>query len=377
MDINNKILKEGLTFDDILLLPGYTDFKRRDVDLATILHKKVVLKLPVVSSPMDTVTEEKMALEMAKAGGLGVLHRNLSVEVQAEMVRNIKKTPVESRETASIDTQGRYLVAAAVGIGEDFEERMKALVAVDIDVVVIDSGHGNTKFMVDGVGFIKKNYPDTVVMAGNVATGEGAKTLIKAGADILRIGMGPGAICTTRVVTGMGVPQITAIMEAVEAAKGTHVAVVADGGIKQIGDMAKALGVGANAVMLGSLLARYEESPGEIVERNGKKYKSYRGMGSIAAMKKGGAERYGQSRNTAEKKLIAEGVESLVELKGKVEDFLYQIAGGLRSSFYYIGAKDMKSFQEQAKFVKISNAGLIESHPHDINITNTGGNYFV
>ena len=262
-------------------------------------------------------------------------------------------------------------------MGDDFEDRVKALSTTGVDVVVIDSGHGNTKYQIDGIAFIKKNYPKMVVMAGNIATGEGAKTLVKAGADILRVGMGPGAICTTRIVTGMGVPQITAILEAVEAVKGTHVTVIADGGIKQIGDMAKALGVGAHAVMLGSLLARYEESPGEIIERDGKKYTTYRGMGSIAAMKKGGAERYGQSKNTEEKKLVAEGVESLVELKGKVEDFLYQISGGLRSSLYYVGAKDMPTFAKKAKFIKISNAGLIESHPHSINITNTGGNYFV
>lgn len=363
MDATSKVIGEGLTFDDLLLLPGHTNFKRKDVDLTTQLHPKLTLTLPVISSPMDTVTEEKMAIEIATAGGLGIIHRNLTVEKEAAMVTQVK--------------QQKLMVGAAVGTGEDFEDRVRALAAANVDVIVIDSGHGNTKYQIDGIKHIKKNFPKIPVMAGNIATYEGAKNLIKAGADILRVGMGPGAICTTRVISGMGVPQITAIMEAVRATKGTKVTVIADGGIKQIGDMAKALAMGAHAVMLGSLLARYEESPGEIVTVNGKKYTQYRGMGSIAAMKKGGAERYGQSKDTEAKKLIAEGVESLVELNGKASDFLYQISGGLRTSLYYIGAQDLKTFAKKAKFIKISNAGLKESHPHSINITNTGGNYFL
>lgn len=229
--------------------------------------------------------------------------------------------------------------------------------------------------MADAVSYIKKTYPRAVIMAGNIATREGAQALVKAGADILRIGMGPGSICTTRIVTGMGVPQLTAIIEAVKAVQKTNVTIVADGGIKQIGDMAKALAFGAHAVMLGSLLARFDESPGETVTVHGKKFKQYRGMGSVSAMKKGGAERYGQSKTTEEKKLIPEGVEGLVDYKGPVEDYLYQVAGSLKSSLYYIGAKNLSEFFEKSQFIKISNAGLRESHPHSIVVSETGSNY--
>lgn len=358
------IVTEGLTFDDVLLLPGYTDVKRQDVDLTTRLHPTITLKLPVISSPMDTVTESAMAVALAKAGGLGIIHRNLSIGIQVQMVENVKK--------------GHLLVGAAVGVGSDLEERVRALVAARADVLVVDSGHGYTKFVIEVTQFIKKKYPRVVRMAGNVATFEGAKALIAAGADILRVGMGPGSICTTRIVTGMGVPQLTAIAEAtraVKAVKARQVTIVADGGIRQVGDMAKALAAGASAVMLGSLLAGFDESPGEIVEINGKKYKQYRGMGSIAAMQKGSAERYGQSRETTERKLIAEGVEGLVPYKGAVNDYLEQVAGSLRSSFYYIGGKTLGDFQKKARFIRITPASMAESHPHSITITDPGKNY--
>lgn len=359
--MDNKIIMEGITFDDVLLLPGYTDFKRAEVDLTTKLHESIVLTLPVVSSPMDTVTEEAMARALAVAGGLGIIHRNLSVADQAQMVANVRKD--------------NLLVGAAVGVGADFEDRVKALVNAGTTLLVVDSGHGNTKFVIDGVTHIKSVYPQMVVMAGNVATEDGAKRLIAAGADILRVGMGPGSICTTRIISGMGVPQITAVAEAVKATHGTRVTVVADGGIRQIGDMAKAFGMGAHAVMLGSLLAGYDESPGEMVTVTNEKYKQYRGMGSVAAMQKGSAERYGQSKETEQKKLIAEGVEGLVKYKGKVGDYFDQVAGSLRSSFYYIGAKTMSEFQEKARFTRITAASLIESHPHSIVIEKPGDNY--
>lgn len=371
-----KILPEqGLTFDDVLLLPGYADFKRKDVDLTTKIHKTITLKLPIISSPMDTVTEEKMAQKLAENGGLGIIHRNLNIEKQAAMVKKVKKSKVMNKETAVTDTKNRLIVGAAVGIGPDFEDRTKTLIESEIDAIVIDSGHGHTKFMVDAISYIKKTYPAVVVMAGNIATKEGAHALVKAGADILRVGMGPGSICTTRIVTGMGVPQLTAIIDAVQAASRGNVTVVADGGVKQIGDMAKALAFGAHAVMLGSLLARFDESPGETITVKGKKFKQYRGMGSVTAMKKGGAERYGQSKNTEEKKLIPEGVEGLVDYKGSVEDYLYQVAGSLKSSLYYIGAKNLSEFFEKSRFIKISNAGLRESHPHSIVVSETGSNY--
>lgn len=362
--LHNKLIPyEGLTFDDVLLLPNYTDFKRQDVDLTTILHPKITLKLPVISSPMDTVTEAKMAIAIAENGGLGVIHRNLSVGKQIAMVKKVKKK--------------RLLAAAAVGVGSDFEDRVEKLINAETDVITVDTAHGHSKFIIEAVIYIKKKYPKSVIMAGNVVTFEGAKALINAGADILRVGMGPGSICTTRIVTGMGVPQLTAITETVRATIDTKVTVVADGGIKQIGDIAKALAFGAKAVMLGSLLAQFKEAPGKIIKIKGKYYKNYRGMGSVAAMKKGGAERYGQTKNTDEKKLIAEGVEGFVNFKGSVDDYLYQVQGSLRSSFYYLGARNIEEFFTKSKLIKISHAGLIESHPHNILISNTGSNYNV
>lgn len=367
--MEEKTLALGITFDDVLLLPGYTDFKRAEVDLTSVVHPSITLNLPIFSSPMDTVTEKDMAVALGRAGGMGIIHRNLGVTDQATMVSSAKNEGV--------------LVGAAVGAGADFEERVAALVSAGVHVIVVDSGHGNSKFVIDSVVFIKQKHPGQVVMAGNVATYDGAKRLIEAGADIIRVGMGPGSICTTRIISGMGVPQLTAISEAVRAVKemNSKVTVVADGGIRQIGDMAKALAAGAHAVMLGSLLAGYDESPGEIVERDslpaqaGKKYKHYRGMGSVTAMQKGSAERYGQSREENEKKLIAEGVEGLVAYKGPVADYLTQIAGSLKSSFYYIGGKTLADFQSKATFIRITESSLTESHPHNIDVVDAGSNY--
>jgi IMP dehydrogenase len=352
---------EALTFDDILLLPGYADFKRRDVDLSTQICRGICLKLPIISSPMDTVTEEAMAIALARAGALGVIHRNLPVSSQARMVAKVKNLSL--------------LVAAAVGVGMDFDERVSALVTAGADLVVVDSGHGYTKCIIDTVKTIKKRYPQIPVMAGNIATFDAAKALIGAGTDILRVGMGPGSICTTRIVTGMGVPQISAISAVKRATEGTSVSVIADGGIRQMGDMAKAFAFGACAVMLGSLLARFTESPGKIIRLRGKLYKEYRGMGSIAAMKKGGAERYGQSHLADTKQLIAEGVEGRVPLAGTAAEYLTQVAGSLRSSFYYIGARNLPEFFQKSRCIKISNAGLLESHPHSVDIVDTGTNY--
>ena len=373
----SKIIMEGLTFDDLLLLPNKADFAREDVSLQTALHPSIVLRLPILSAPMDTVTETDMAITMAKNGGLGVIHRNLQIDAQRKMIESVKKAKVEDVKTASVDKLGRYLGAAAIGSGADMHDRVKALVAAGVDLIVVDSGHGHSQYIIDAVKFIKKNYKGkVVVMAGNVATYEGAKDLIKAGADILRVGVGPGSICTTRIVTGMGVPQITALLEVARAVKGTKVTFVADGGIRQMGDMAKALATGAGAVMLGSMLAGYTQSPGELVTLDDKQYKKYRGMGSVGAMQKGGAERYGQSMKTVAKKLIAEGVEGLVLFKGDADDFLFQAAGALRSSFYYLGSKTVKEFHAKSRFVKITQASLQESHPHTLSaITDKGGAY--
>lgn len=369
----NQII-EGITFDDVLLLPNYSDFKRNDVDLSVELHPKIKLKIPIISSPMDTVTEDKMAIAMAENGGLGIIHRNLSIEKQISMIKKVKKIITKDNKLAAIDKKNRLLVGAAVGVGEDFYQRVKKLVENEVDLLVVDSGHGYSKFIIDACLYIKKNYRQIPLMAGNIATKEAAKALVKIGVDILRVGMGPGSICTTRIVTGMGVPQLTAIFQSILGAD-EKTKIIADGGIKQPGDIAKALAFGADAVMLGSLLAGCDESPGKLITLNGKKYKQYRGMGSITAMKNGGAERYGQKKNIPEKKLIAEGVEGLVKYQGKVSDYLYQLSGSLRSSFYYIGAKNIKDFFQKAKFIKISRAGIIESHPHSIVITNTGKNY--
>jgi IMP dehydrogenase len=352
---------EGLTFDDVLLLPNESSFPREAVDLTTKLHPKIMLKLPILSSPMDTVTEANMAIAMAEAGGLGVIHRNLQIDKQKVMVEAVKKAG--------------HQVAAAIGAGQDMEERVKALVDAGVDMIVVDSGHGHSTYIMDCVKFIKKNHKNVVVMAGNIATYDGAKALIKAGADILRVGVGPGSICTTRVVTGMGVPQITALLEAARACKGTKVTFVADGGIRMMGDMAKALATGASAVMLGSMLAGHEQSPGEKVTHDGKEYKKYRGMGSVGAMQKGGAERYGQKEQTATEKLVAEGVEGMVPFKGDVHDFLYQAGGSLRSSFYYLGSKTVDEFHKKANFIRITPAGMKESHPHSISIVDSGRNY--
>jgi IMP dehydrogenase len=353
--MRSKIVQEGITFDDVLLVPGYTNFKRNTVDLSTRLHKNLTLSLPLLSSPMDTVTEAAMAIAIARAGGMGVIHRNLTVAKEADMVASVKKEKVA--------------VGAAVGAGSDLEDRAGAIVKAGVDVVVVDSGNGNSRFIIDAVRSIKKKFPQSILMAGNIATREGARNLIRAGADILRVGMGPGSICTTRIVTGMGVPQITAIIEAVQAAKGTRVTIVADGGVRQIGDMAKALGAGADAVMVGGLLAGYNESPGKVIKRNGKKYKRYRGMGSAAAMTRGSAERYGQSNDTHARKLIPEGVEGLVSYKGSVQEYFDQVAGSLRSSFYDIGARNIREFHDKARFIRITPASIVESHPHDIIVT--------
>ncbi len=368
---------DGLTFDDLLLLPNYTDFPREQADLTTKLHSTITLKLPILSSPMDTVTESDMAMAMAANGGLGIIHRNLQIPAQKKMVEMVKKAKIADKTIASLDAKGRYLVGAAIGAGADMEERVRELIDAGVDVIVVDSGHGHSQYILDCVSFIKKNFKNkVVVMAGNVATYEGAKAMMKAGADILRVGVGPGSICTTRVVTGMGVPQVTALMEVARAVKGSKVTFVADGGIRQMGDMAKAIATGASAVMLGSMLAGYMQSPGEEVDVGEKRYKRYRGMGSVGAMQKGGAERYGQNMKTEAKKLIAEGVEGLVPFKGNVSDFLYQATGALKSSFYYLGSKTMKEFHAKAKFVRITQASLQESHPHTLSsITDAGGTY--
>jgi IMP dehydrogenase len=371
----DRIVAEiGLTFDDLLLLPGRASVPREQVDLTTVLHPRIRLTLPVIASPMDTVTEEVMAIALAAHGGFGVIHRNLQVAVQAGMVKAVKNAAVP--DGASKDAKGRLLVGAAVGAGGDLEERVAALVKAGADLLVVDSGHGHSDFILDALRWIRAHYgKEVALMAGNVATFEGARDTIAAGADILRVGMGPGSICTTRVVTGMGVPQMTALFAAARAVQGTKATFIADGGVRQMGDMAKALGTGASAVMLGSMLGGYSEAPGKVVELQGKQWKQYRGMGSIGAMQKGGAERYGQKAATPRENLIAEGVEGLIPYKGHVEGFLTQAAGSLRSAFYYVGAGNLPQFHERARFIRITPASMAESHPHTVRVTDAGESY--
>ena len=380
MEPGNSSFQFGLTFDDVLLLPGFSDFSRKDIDLSTQLTRKIRLSIPLVSSPMDTVTESELAIELAKLGGIGVIHRNLSIEKQAIEVKKVKNK--------------NLLVGAAVGVNPGFEDRLKALAKAGADVAVLDSAHGFTSIMVLAIKFIKKNYKNIDVVAGNIATSDAARVLIKAGADALRVGMGPGAICTTRIISGMGVPQITAILETVKVARKLGIPVVADGGIKYSGDMVKALAAGASTVMMGSFFAQCLEAPGktvilkkfEVPSRfqnvfNGSKiyrFKEYRGMGSEGAMKKGAkikSEDEFHGKNYKDRVLVAEGVEGLVPVKGTVKNLVDQAIGGMKSGMYYVGAKNILELWQKAGFIQITQASLTESHPHDIFVTNPGKNY--
>ena len=479
------IIGDGITFDDVLLVPGYSEFTPNMADLSTNLTKKIKLNIPMMSAGMDTVTEHRMAIAMARQGGIGIIHKNMSIEAQAEEVDKVKRSeygvitdpfylspehtledannlmakfrisgvPItegkklvgiitnrdlkfetdfskkikesmtsEGLITAKVgitleeakvilasarkeklpivdddfnlkglitikdiektikyplsakDEQGRLLCGAAVGITANVMERIAALVAAKVDVVVVDSAHGHSKNIIDTVKKIKEAFPELQVIAGNVATGAATKALIEAGADAVKVGIGPGSICTTRVVAGIGVPQITAIMDCYEAAKESGTPIIADGGIKLSGDMTKAIAAGANVCMMGSMFAGCDESPGTFELFQGRKYKVYRGMGSIAAMENGSKDRYFQ---TDAKKLVPEGVEGRVAYKGTVEDTVFQLVGGIRSGMGYCGTRTIEELKENGRFVKISSASLKESHPHDIHITKEAPNYSV
>ena len=479
------IIGDGITFDDVLLVPQYSEVTPNMVDLTTYLTKKIKLNIPMMSAGMDTVTEHRMAIAMARQGGIGIIHKNMSIEQQAEEVDKVKRSengvitdpfflspehtladandlmakfrisgvPItegtklvgiitnrdlkfetdftkkikesmtsEGLITAKVgvtleeakeilaksrkeklpivdddfnlrglitikdieknikyplsakDEQGRLLCGAAVGITANVLERVEALVNAHVDVIVIDSAHGHSANIFKTLRSIKEKFPDLQVIAGNVATAEATRDLIAAGADAVKVGIGPGSICTTRVVAGIGVPQITAVMNCYEEAKKTGTPIIADGGIKYSGDMTKAIAAGANVCMMGSIFAGCDESPGEFELFQGRKYKVYRGMGSIAAMENGSKDRYFQ---TDAKKLVPEGVEGRVAYKGLVEDTVFQLIGGIRSGMGYCGAKDIEILKETGKFVKISAASLKESHPHDIHITKEAPNYTV
>jgi len=381
MNHSHKITGHGITYDDVLLVPGYSDFKRQEINLKTKLTKTISLETPFVSAPMDTVTESDLAIALAKEGGIGIIHRNLTIADQADHVQIVKKQ--------------NLLVGAAVGASKGSIDRAKSLINAGVDVLVIDSAHGYADYIIDTIKELKSSFPELQIIAGNVATYEGARALIDAGADGLRVGMGPGAICTTRIISGMGVPQITAILETTQAAKDSGIPIIADGGINYSGDMVKAFAAGASTVMMGSMFASCQESPGEKVELSTEQvpsrfksilkqntetytFKSYRGMGSIGAMKKGTeikSEDEFHGKSYEDRVLVAEGVEGLVPVRGTVKSVLEQAIGGIRSGMYYVGTKTISELQEKGTFTQITSASLSESHPHDILVTNAGQNY--
>lgn len=487
MAAKSKFYGEGLTFDDVLLMPAYSEVLPREVNINTQLTKDITLHLPMVSAAMDTVTEYGLAMALAREGGIGILHKNMSIEKQAEQVRKVKRSesglitdPITLSPDASVgdalrlmkenkiggipivdsnkklvgivtnrdlrfeknakkkvsdimttdrlvtapsgtnmakaekileqhkieklpivdrsgkliglitfrdivhlkshpnsckDSMGRLIVGAAVGITADSLDRISALVAAGVDVITLDSAHGHSKGVLDMVKLVKKTFKGLNVIAGNVATAEGAKALAAAGADAVKVGVGPGSICTTRIVTGAGAPQLTAIIEAANALKKTGIPVIADGGIRYTGDMVKAIAAGANCVMAGSIFAGTEESPGETIIYEGRKFKSYRGMGSVEAMKEGSSDRYFQDVEADIKKLVPEGIVGRVPYKGNLSEIMQQFVGGLRAGMGYCGAKDIKTLQEQSQFVRITTASMAESHPHNVVITKEAPNY--
>lgn len=373
-----KFIKEGLTFDDVLLIPAESHVLPNEVDLQTELAPNLKLKIPLISAGMDTVTEGAMAIAIALQGGLGVIHKNMSISAQAGEVANVKNVVVPSNiAKAAVDDQNRLLVAAAIGVTSDTFERAEALLEKGADAIVIDTAHGHSAGVLRKIKEIRTHFPNVTLIAGNIATGDAARALFDAGVDVVKVGIGPGSICTTRVVAGVGVPQITAIYDAATAAQEYDKPIIADGGMQYSGDIVKALGAGGNAVMLGSMLSGTTEAPGEIFESEGQKFKAYRGMGSVGAMAQahGSSDRYFQGGVNEANKLVPEGVEARVPYKGDVSDIVFQIIGGLRSGMGYVGAATIADLRENAQFVKITNAGLRESHPHDVQITKKAPNY--
>ncbi|MGL6207750.1 MAG: IMP dehydrogenase [Lactobacillus panisapium] len=373
-----KFIKEGLTFDDVLLIPAESHVLPNEVDLQTELAPNLKLKIPLISAGMDTVTEGAMAIAIALQGGLGVIHKNMSISAQAGEVANVKNVVVPSNiAKAAVDDQNRLLVAAAIGVTSDTFERAETLLEKGADAIVIDTAHGHSAGVLRKIKEIRTHFPNVTLIAGNIATGDAARALFDAGVDVVKVGIGPGSICTTRVVAGVGVPQITAIYDAATAAQEYHKPIIADGGMQYSGDIVKALGAGGNAVMLGSMLSGTTEAPGEIFESEGQKFKTYRGMGSVGAMAQahGSSDRYFQGGVNEANKLVPEGVEARVPYKGDVSDIVFQIIGGLRSGMGYVGAATIADLRENAQFVRITNAGLRESHPHDVQITKKAPNY--
>jgi IMP dehydrogenase len=348
-------IREALTFDDVTLSPKYSEILPSEVDTSIKLTENLKLKIPLLSSAMDTVTESKMAIAIAKAGGLGIIHRNLNIRNQILEIEKVKKH--------------KLLVGAAVGAGPNEFKRAEAILKKNIDMIVVDTAHGHTKKVSEIIKFIKKKKNKrTTLCAGNIATPEAAKFLLKLGVDIIKVGIGPGSICTTRLVAGIGVPQLSAILNIRNSIKNKKVKIISDGGIKYSGDLAKAFAAGADAVMIGSLFAGTDETPGKLIKKNGKLFKSFRGMGSVGAMNKGSADRYFQSKQKDTSKYVPEGVEGFAKYKGKVSVIIYKLIGGLRSSMGYLGSKQIKNLREKPKFVKITKAGFYESMVHNVDI---------
>lgn len=355
------MIRGALTFDDVLLVPQASEHSPSKVDTSVQLTDKIKLKVPILSAAMDTVTESQMAIALAQAGGMGIVHKNMTPSEQAAEVTKVK--------------QEGLLCGAAISIGKDAEARADLLVQAEADALVVDVAHGHYYKIADLIKQLKKKYKDKVTLVGgNVATGRATKDLIKAGADVIKVGVGPGSICTTRVVAGVGVPQLTAIMDVVEVARKTKTPIIADGGIKYSGDMVKALAAGASVVMLGGLLAGTDEAPGEVIEQGGQKFKTYRGMGSIDAMETGSKDRYLQGDKKG-KEMIAEGVVGQTKYKGSVKDIITQLVGGLRQGLGYCGAKDLVELTQKAEFIKMSGAGYKESHPHSLEKIKEAPNY--
>ena len=360
--MNMDPIKEALTFDDVTLAPKYSDILPSEVDTSIILSKFLKLKIPLLTSAMDTITESKMAIAIAKAGGIGIIHRNLNIKKQVQEIKKVKKQ--------------NLLVGAAVGAGSNELARAKAILKEGINIIVVDTAHGHTKKVSEMIKFIKKEKNSkTALCAGNIATAEAARYLDKLGVDIIKVGIGPGSICTTRLVAGIGVPQLTAILNVRNAIKKSKVKIISDGGIKYSGDLAKAFAAGADAVMIGSLFAGTDETPGKLIKKNGKLFKSFRGMGSVGAMNKGSADRYFQSKQKDNSKYVPEGVEGLAKYKGKVDKVIFKLVGGLRSSMGYLGSKQIKYLRKKPQFIKITKAGFYESMVHNVDIVKDENRY--
>ena len=360
--MNMVPIKEALTFDDVTLVPKYSEILPSEVDTSIKLTKFLKLKIPLLSSAMDTVTESKMAIAIGRAGGIGVIHRNLDIKKQILEIQKVKKHKI--------------LVGAAVGAGPKEFERASVILKENVNLIVVDTAHGHTKKVSEIIRFIKKKKnKKTALCAGNVATAQAAKFLKKLGVDIIKVGIGPGSICTTRLVAGIGVPQLSAILNVRNGVRDKNVKIISDGGIKYSGDLAKAFAAGADAVMIGSLFAGTDETPGKLIKKNGKLFKSFRGMGSVGAMNKGSADRYFQSKQKDISKYVPEGVEGLAKYKGKVSTVIYKLVGGLRSSMGYLGSKQIKYLRKNPQFVKITKAGFYESMVHNVDIVKDGNKY--